>query len=468
MAHDILIVDDEADIRILVAGILQDENYDAREADTDAEALAAIEQRRPSLVLLDIWLEGSKKDGIDILMDIKKRHPTLPVVMMSGHGTVETAVKAIKHGAYDFIEKPFKSEHLLQVVERAIEAARLRRENEDLRARTDSGGELIGASSAIIAVLRDIERVAPANSRVLLSGPPGSGKEVAARMLHDRSSRSMGPFIVVNCATMEPERMEEELFGTETPADDSEGGRKVGYFESAHKGTLFLDEVVDMPLETQGKIVRVLQEQIFTRVGGTTRVEVDVRVVASASRDMMAEIADGNFREDLFYRLSVVPIEIPSLKSRREDLPALASHFIARAAKQAGQPVRALAEDTIAALQAYEWPGNVRELRNVIERLVIMAPGDAHDPVHAEHLPSEVTGNEIGVEAMSAGPDVMGLALRDARETFERQYLLAQVMRFNGNIAKTAEFVGMERSALHRKLKSLGISTDDLGKKVDA
>ena len=461
MAQDILIVDDEADIRTLVAGLLEDEGFVTREASSDAQALEMIETRRPNLVLLDIWLQGSRMDGLEILSAVKKRHPGLPVVMMSGHGTVETAVKAIKDGAYDFIEKPFKSDRMVLVVERAIEAARLRRENEELRLRTDTDDDLIGASSVISHVRQAIERVAPANSRVLISGPSGCGKEVVARMLHDRSNRAGGPFVVVNCATMEPERLEIELFGNEVPAEDGEGGRKVGYFESAHTGTLFLDEVTDMPLETQGKIVRVLQEQIFERVGGSTKVEVDVRVVASATRDIQEEIKAGNFREDLFYRLAVVPIDVPALAKRREDIPLLAAHFMNRSAQRAGQPLRKLSEDAIAALQSYDWPGNVRELKNIIERLLIMAPGEADAPISAEALPREVAQNGEKPVGLNGSAEVMGLPLKQARETFERDYLTAQVSRFGGNVSRTAEFVGMERSALHRKLKSLGLSGDD-------
>jgi len=465
MGQDILIVDDEADIRSLVAGILEDEGYQPREAGSDAQAFEMIETRRPNLVMLDIWLQGSQMDGLQILAAVKKRHPSLPVVMMSGHGTIETAVKALKDGAYDFIEKPFKADRLVLVVERAIEAARLRRENEELRLRTDADDNLIGTSAVICHVRQAIERVAPANSRVLITGPSGCGKEVVARMLHDRSNRTAGPFVVVNCATMEPDRLEIELFGTETPAEDSEGGRKVGYFEAAHTGTLFLDEVTDMPLETQGKIVRVLQEQIFQRVGGTSKVEVDVRVVASATRDIQNEIAAGLFREDLFYRLSVVPIDVPPLNIRREDIPMLIAHFIGQASRRTGQPGRKLSEDAVAALQAYEWPGNVRELKNIIERLLIMAPGGSSDLIRVDNLPNELVSDTAVAIGSNNGSEVMGLPLKQARETFERDYLLAQVTRFGGNISRTAEFVGMERSALHRKLKSLGLSGEDLAKK---
>lgn len=465
MGQDILIVDDETDIRSLVAGILEDEGFKPREAGSDAQAFEMIETRRPSLILLDIWLQGSQMDGLQILAAVKKRHPNLPVVMMSGHGTIETAVKALKDGAYDFIEKPFKSDRMIMVVRRAIEAARLRRENEELRLRTDADDTLVGTSSAISHVRQAVERVAPANSRVLISGPSGSGKEVVARMLHDRSARAAAPFVVVNCATMEPGRLEIELFGTETPAEDNEGGRKVGYFEAAHMGTLFLDEVTDMPLETQGKIVRVLQEQIFERVGGTTKVEVDVRVVASATRSIQDEISAGHFREDLYYRLSVVPIQVPPLKARREDIPMLAAHFIGQASRRSGQPRRVLSEDAIAALQAHDWPGNVRELKNIIERLLIMAPGGTNDPIRAESLPSEVVSGSLAAAGMNGGSEVMGLALKQAREAFERDYLHAQITRFDGNISRTAEFVGMERSALHRKLKSLGLGGEDGAKK---
>jgi len=460
MPQDILIVDDEADIRTLVAGILEDEGYQPRESGGDVQTLEMIETRRPNLVLLDIWLQGSQMDGLQILSSIKKRHPSLPVVMMSGHGTVETAVKAIKDGAYDFIEKPFKADRLVLVVERAMEAARLKRENTELRQRSDTEDELIGASSGISQVRQAIERVAPANSRVLVSGPSGSGKEVVARMLHDRSNRASGPFVVMNCASMEPDHMEIELFGTEATDEDGEGGRKVGYLEAAHTGTLFLDEVTDMPIETQGKIVRILQEQIFERIGGSSKVEVDVRVVASATRDIQVEIQEGRFREDLFYRLSVVPINVPSLNQRREDIPLLASHFMTNAAKRAGQPSRTLSEDAIAALQSYDWPGNVRELKNIIERLLIMAPGDANEQIRAEFMPSEVTNSGMTKKSSGQGnsSEIMGLALKPAREAFEKDYLSAQVTRFDGNISRTAEFVGMERSALHRKLKSLGLT----------
>jgi two-component system, NtrC family, nitrogen regulation response regulator NtrX len=467
MAHEILVVDDEADIRMLMCGILRDEGYETREAGNSAQALAAIRSRQPTLVVLDIWLQGSELDGLEILKIIRRELPNLPVVMISGHGTIETAVAAIKIGAYDFIEKPFKSDRLLLVAERAIDAARLRRENEELRLRVGGDEDLVGVSHAIGQLRQQVERAAPTGSRILISGPPGSGKEVVARQLHLRSRRARGPLVVLNCATMRPERLEIELFGTETGAAAPDSPRKIGTFEQAHGGTLFLDEVADMPLETQGKIVRALQEQTFERVGGG-RVEVDVRVIASTNRDLALEIAAGRFREDLFYRLAVVPLRVPPLHERREDIPLLARHFMGRSAESARVSPREFGEDAMAALQSYEWPGNARQLRNVVDWLLIMAPGDAREPIRAEMLPAEIGSIAPAVVKWDRGGEMMTLPLRDAREMFEREYLLAQVTRFGGNISRTAAFVGMERSALHRKLKSLGVFNGDRPAKLGA
>ncbi len=457
MAHEILIVDDEADIRSLTSGILADEGFETREAADSTSALDAIARRRPDLVLLDIWLRGSKLDGLGILNAIMEDHPDVPVVMMSGHGNIETAVSAIKDGAYDFVEKPFQADRLILAAERAIETGRLRRENAELRARSGRTDELIGISHAAREVRQAVERVAPTNSRLLLSGPPGSGKEVVARMIHAQSLRADGPFVVLNCATMSPERVEIELFGEENSDAEAQSPRMTGTFERAHNGTLLLDEVADMPLETQGKIVRVLQEQVFQRVGGDTQVEVSVRVIASTTRDLSVELAEGRFREDLYYRLNVVPLVVPSLKERRDDIPTLAQHFLEQAAITTGQPVRKIGTDAIAALQAYDWPGNVRELRNVVERLMIMVPGDISTPIGFNMLPAEVIGKVSSESGLSDHAETIGLPLRDAREVFERDYLVTQLNRFDGNISRTAEFVGMERSALHRKLKSLGV-----------
>jgi len=458
MAHDILIVDDEADIRMLISGILEDEGYKTREAGGDIQALETVRTRRPSLVLLDIWLQGSRLDGLGILKALKKDHPDLPVIMMSGHGTIETAVQALHDGAYDFIEKPFKTDRLLLAVERALETADLRRENAELKSRGTVESHLVGSSSRMNQLRQSIEKVAASNSRVLINGAPGSGKEVAARHLHLQSKRAKGPFVVLNCATMEANKVESELFGVE--AQNGQPG-KVGFFEQAHNGTLLLDEVGDMPKETQGKIVRVLQEQRFLRIGGNTPVEVDVRVMATSSKDLSFEMAEGRFREDLFYRLSVVPIDLPPLSSHREDIVELADYFMNKTADALGHAPRKFSNEAIATMQAYEWPGNVRELRNVIERVLIMAPGTSDDPIKTDMLPREITTSGAESLKWDQSSEIMAMPLRDAREVFEREYLNTQITRFGGNISKTASFVGMERSALHRKLKALSLSEDD-------
>ena len=457
MAREILIVDDEADIRMLIAGILEDEGYQTRAAADSASALDAVRARQPNLVILDVWLEGSEHDGLDLLKILQEEYPLLPVVMISGHGTIETAVAAIRDGAYDFIEKPFKADRLLLVVQRAIEAAELRRENAELRLRAGAQSELLGTSPVINSVRQAIERVAPTGSRVLITGPAGSGKEVAARLLHARSRRSSGPFVVLNCATMNPDRIEMELFGTERGFTSADVPRRIGVLEQAHGGTLLLDEVADMPLQTQGKIVRALQEQTFQRLGGSQRIEVEVRVIASTNRNLLEEIAQGRFREDLYYRLNVVPISVPPLRQRREDIPLLARHFLKMSAEIAGLPMREFGDDALAALQTYDWPGNVRQLRNVVDWLLIMAPGDSRQPIRADMLPPEIGASAPSVLQLDRGDEMMSLPLREAREVFEREYLIAQVNRFGGNISRTANFIGMERSALHRKLKSLGV-----------
>ncbi len=465
MAHDVLIVDDEADIRMLIGGILEDEGFTTRGEGDAMAALEAIRERRPSLCILDIWLQGSSIDGLQLLDLIVAEHPPVPVIMISGHGNIETAVGAIKRGAYDFIEKPFKADRLLLVAARAIEAARLRRENEELRSRVGDPAELIGTSASMLTVRTAIDRVAPTGSRVLVNGPAGVGKEVVTRLIHARSRRAEGPFVVMNCASMRPERVEMELFGTE---GDGIAGPKAGLFEQAHGGTLLLDEIADMPLETQGKIVRVLHEQNFERVGGRARVTVDVRVMSTSSRDLQAEIASGRFREDLFYRLNVVQIRVPPLKERREDIIDLARHFMVRGSVGASTPPRELGGDAIAALQAYDWPGNVRQLRNVVEWLQIMTPGDSFMTIRADMLPPEIGAIMPATLRGEHSAEIMALPLREARELFERQYLLAQVTRFSGNISRTANFVGMERSALHRKLKSLGVHGIDRPGQLDS
>ena len=461
MAQEILIVDDEPDIRLLIAGVLEDEGYAVRQAGDSDGAIAAFRMRRPALVILDVWLQGSKLDGLGILEALHVEEPQVPVVMISGHGTIETAVTAIQRGAYDFIEKPFKSDRLILIARRALEAARLARENAELRLRAGVDSDLTGSSPAIGGLRAAVERVAPTGSRVLISGPAGSGKEVAARMVHERSRRAEGPFVALNCATLNPSRFEEELFGVEAGPDATTSPRRAGVLERAHGGTLLLDEVSDMPLETQGKIVRALQDQTFERLGGSQRVKVDVRVLATTNRDLMTEIAAGRFREDLYYRLAVVPIKMPSLRERREDVPELARHFLTRSAETSGMPPRELSTDALTALQAYDWPGNVRQLRNLMDWLVIMAPGSTADAIRAEMLPAEISQGAPALLSSDSSADLMSLPLREARDLFETQYLQAQLMRFGGNISRTAQFVGMERSALHRKLKQLGVNSDD-------
>jgi two-component system nitrogen regulation response regulator NtrX len=459
MVHDILIVDDQEDIRLLAAGIFEDEGHQTRGAFDSISAFASIESRRPSLVLLDIWLQ-SPLEGMEILQRICTEHPTLPVVMMSGHGNIETAVSAISIGAFDFIEKPFTADRLLLVARRAIENAALKRENVELKRRTGGESNLIGNSSLINQLRQLIERVATSNSRVLITGPAGSGKDVIAHLLHKNSTRFDGPFFSLNCATLDPNNFETSLFGME----NSSGGqttREIGTFEQAHNGTLFLDEVADMPMETQGKIVRVLQEQTFQRVGGAAFIEVDVRVIAASTKDLSKEMSLGRFREDLFYRLSVVPIVAPPLRDYREDIPVLIEYFMDQIAMISGRTPRNFSEEALAMLQVYAWPGNVRELRNVIERILIMSPGGESDTIRSEMIPVEITNNVNQLQKGINSVELIGLPLREAREIFELEYLEAQVNRFGGNISKTAGFIGMERSALHRKLKSLGFQTDE-------
>ena len=452
MALEVLVVDDEADIRDLVSGVLEDEGYAVRTAADSTQTLGAIEERRPSMVLLDVWLQGSRLDGLQLLQEIKRRDSTLPVLMISGHGNLDTAVAAVREGAIDFIEKPFEAERLIYLVDRATEAERLRRENETLRLQVGHEDQLHGSSVAINTVRATLKRVAPTGSRVLISGPPGVGKEIAARMIHEWSPRAKAPFIVLSAAMMSPERVEEELFGSE-----AEGGIRPGLLEHAHGGTLFLDEIADMPQTTQAKILRVLTDQSYARVGGQRPVKVDVRVLSATSRNLQDEIAAGRFREDLFYRLNVVPVKLPPLRERREDIPELVSHFLVRFAAERRMPAPGISEEAMAALQAHDWPGNVRQLRNIIERTLILAPGDRVSCIEVDLLPPEILDNQSPMGGASTTMAIMGSPLREARESFEREYLKIQIRRFSGNISRTASFIGMERSALHRKLKALGI-----------
>lgn len=454
---DVLIVDDQDDIRSLIQGILEDEGYETRTAPDSQTAEKLIAEKTPDLVILDIWLENSELDGMQLLKKLVKSHPELSVIMISGHGNIETAVSAIQMGAYDFIEKPFQTDRLLVLAQRGTEAARLKRENQELKLKAlGSVSELHGTSQLVHHLRQGIERVAPANSRILITGEAGTGKDVAARMIHRYSKRSDKSYISLNCAILSPERIEVELFGTE-----GDLGRKAGVLELANGGTLLLDEVADMPLETQTKIVRVLQDQYFTRIGGSEKIEVDIRIIASTNQNLQELMLEGKFRQDLFYRLNVVPIHMPALRDRLEDIPVLARYFMDLAARTANVPPRFFADDAMALMQAYDWPGNVRQLRNAIEWLLIMAPGQPGQPITADMLPPELKQQAVDMIRGREGVELMSKPLREAREIFEREYLLSQVNRFGGNISKTAGFIGMERSALHRKLKSLGIQTNE-------
>ena len=452
MALEVLIVDDEADIRELVSGVLEDEGYAVRTAADSNQTLDAFEERRPSMVLLDVWLQGSRLDGLQLLQEIKRRDPTVPVLMISGHGNLDTAVAAVREGAIDFIEKPFEAERLLYLVDRATETDRLKRENESLRRQVGHEEQLHGTSVAINTVRATLKRVAPTGSRVLITGPAGVGKEIAARVIHNWSPRAKAPFVVLPAAMMSPDRVEEELFGSE-----ADGVVRPGLLEHAHGGTLFLDEIADMPLTTQGKVLRVLTDQSYHRIGGQRPVKVDVRVLSATSKNLSEEIAAGRFREDLFYRLNVVPVRIPPLRERREDIPEMVGHYLARFAAERHMSTPSISEEAMAALQAHDWPGNVRQLRNIIERTIILAPGDRVACIDVDLLPPEILENQNAMGGPTAAVAIMGSPLREARESFEREYLKIQIRRFSGNISRTASFIGMERSALHRKLKALGI-----------
>jgi len=455
---DILIVDDERDIRELISEILQDEGFTTRLAANSDQAMAQVNADPPALMILDIWLKDSKMDGIDILMSVKRSNPDIPIVIISGHGNVEIAVAAIKQGAYDFIEKPFNIDKLMVVIGRAMEASRLRRENQDLRRREVGSSQLLGESAAYRALCSQLEKVTGSNARLMFTGPSGSGKEAAARFVHENSDRASAPFVTVTSAAVEPDRMEEVLFGRESV----ERGVEQGLLEQAHGGVIFFDEVADMPLGTQSKLLRVLVEQQFIRTGGTDKVRVDLRVMSATTQDLTARVREGLFRQELFDRLNVVPIRVPGLEERREDIPLLAEHFIDMLHATQGLPRRVLDESAKAHLQTLSWPGNIRQLRNMIERALIL--GDAGRPIELVDLQSD-SGPEDADRSVLLSGSLTTLPLREARELFEREYLLAQINRFGGNISRTASFVGMERSALHRKLKSLGVNTARLSTK---
>lgn len=455
MATDILVVDDEADIRDLVAEILKDEGFNPRVAANSDQVLKLLAERVPAAVFLDIWLQGSELDGLGILEIIKDRHPNVPVIMISGHGNIETAVNAIRIGAFDFIEKPFKQDHLLMVLNRALDVRRLHMENQELKRKAQPFDLLVGNSGQMQQLRQHIEKVAVTNSRVMITGPAGSGKELVARQIHMKSARAGGAFVVLSAPNMAPERVERELFGEEDIGSPNGGAKVMGTLERAHGGTVFIDEIAEMPLATQTKILRMVHEQKFERVGGARSVEVDVRIIAATSRDIQSAIANGTFRQDLYYRLNVVPLQVPPLSERRDDIEELCEYFMQYFSESAGLPLRKIGKEAMALLQAYDWPGNVRQLRNLIEWLLIMAPGEPETPIRAGMLPPELFENTPVSTLNDLSANVMGMPLKEAREYFEKQYLKSQINRFGGNISKTSVFIGMERSALHRKLKML-------------
>ena len=456
--HDIIIVDDESDIRELVSGILSDEGYVTRVAANGVEAIEALKTRQPHLVILDVWLGNSERDGLRILDVIQKSYPSIPVVMISGHSTIETAVAAIKMGAYDFIEKPFQTDRLLIIAKRAIESARLKRENSELKIKARVSSPLVGPSSTMNHLRQLVEKIAIGGGRFFVSSPFGFDREALVRDIHGQSKRKEGPFISINCASLSPSYVEAELFGVEYGGEAGQEVRKTGAFEKAHTGTLFLDDITALPVTTQSKIVKILHENTFCRVGSQQKIDIDVRFSGGSSRPVGDLIAKGLFREDLFYRLSLTHFDIPPLHERKVDIDAIVEHYMQDAASAHNLTPRRFSEAAIAMLQSYPWPGDVEQLRNLVDRLILMASGDPRDPISPEHLPVEIlTGNSFVTQWQRKSADIVVLPLREAREAFEREYLLTQVNRFSGNISQTARFIGMERSALHRKLRSLGI-----------
>jgi two-component system, NtrC family, nitrogen regulation response regulator NtrX len=446
----ILIVDDERAIQATLRGVLEDEGYRVSAVGSAPDALARLADETPDLIFLDIWMPGM--DGLEALAEIKQRRPEATVVMISGHGTIETAVKATKLGAYDFIEKPLSLEKTLLAVSRALDHSRLEREIRTLREQLDRGQEIVGKSALIEELRGQIAVAAPTNGRVLIHGENGAGKELVARAIHTQSTRRDAPFVEVNCAAIPEELIESELFGHERGAFTGAVARHRGKFETANGGTIFLDEIGDMSLKTQAKVLRVLEEQAFERVGGKDTIQVDVRVLAASNQDLKEQIAQGRFREDLYYRLAVIPIEVPPLRRRKEDIPALVEYFIALFSAQNGKRPKVVSVEALAYFLSYDWPGNVRELRNMVERLVIMTPRDVIGP---EDLPPPLRPKEPAAAAEEVQREK---TLKEARDSFERAYILAELRGHEGNVTRTAEKLGIERSHLYRKLKSYGIT----------
>jgi two-component system nitrogen regulation response regulator NtrX len=464
MKHTVLVVDDEQAIRDSVKGLLEDEGYQVKLAESGEDALTALRESSDGgfdAVLLDIWLP--KMDGLQVLERIKGDQPNLPVIMLSGHGTIDTAVKATKMGAYHFVEKPFAAENLLLTLRNAVRENKLERENVQLKTGAlRSRYEVVGESPAFKRLLEDIERAAASDAWVIIQGENGTGKESVAHLVHEQSARKDGPFVEVNSAAIPEELIESELFGHEPGSFTGAQGRKIGKFDQAHRGTLFLDEIGDMGLKTQAKILRVLQEQRFERVGGNKPISVNVRVIAASNKRLEDEIREGNFREDLYYRLAVLPLEVPPLRERREDIPALVTHFIDITSKSYGYKPRTVNAEAMAVLDRYRWPGNIRELRNIVERMLIMTRG-GHELTLADVPPAIL--NAVGQgESRAAAADggmadvtALGGTYREAKENFERAYLTAQLAKANWNISKTAETIKLERSNLHKKIKQLQI-----------
>ena len=453
MNEKILIIDDEQDICTLIKGLLEDEGYQTLTASNSQQGYDLIERELPDLIIQDIWLQGSDDDGIEILKNVKEARPYLPFIMISGHGTIETAVSAIKIGAYDFIEKPFNSDRLLLMIHRALENAELKKQNAKLKQSTTDKTEH-GAKQIPEYIRQVLDKTAKTNSRLLITGEPGSGKNISAQYVHEYSERSSMPFMVLNCVSTDPEKLDCELFGTCGGYAGQEA--KIGLLELVDGGTLLLDEVIDLPIETQGKILSLLQENAYCKVGSNDKIPVDVRVIATTNADIEQYLENGRFRKDLYYRLNVVPIDMPSLKQRKQDIPTLIQYFSTLSFSQAA----------ITRLQSYHWPGNIKQLHNVLEWISIMHENNG-ELIDVHHLPPELNGsssalqNHEEVNGSNLIDDMLDMRLREARECFERHYLLSQVNKFDGNISKTAAFIGMERSALHRKLKTLDVFSDD-------
>ena len=452
MKNNILVVDDEKDIRLSIAGLLEDEDYEVRVAKNSDEALDAISKRVPDLVLLDIWLENSNLDGLDLLNEIHSKFISVPCIMISGHGNIDIAVKAIRSGASDFIEKPFESERLLITLERVLELSKLKKEHKELWVRAGGDLELVGESSVIKKIKNLIPKIAPTGSRVFINGDFGTGKETLARLIHHNSNRSSGSFILLNTKILSTDMLEEELFGEE---DNLGRVIKIGIFEQANNGTLFIDEVSDLTMEAQVFFVKALQDNTIRRKNGSTRINVDVRVISSTSVQINEKIKNKEFSEDLYYRLNVIPIEMPALSNRKEDIPVLINYFLNKASNFSGRNKLTIDQQSLSSLQVFNWEGNVSQLKNAIERILIMIDDTSINEITYDMLPKDLLNIEKKKDDDYNRDYLYSLNLKNARIIFEHDYIIKNLDRFNGNITKTADFIGMERSAFHRKLNTL-------------